>query len=210
MINNPHDLWTMAMNDNDIRTALKAELFRRYAKSSNTLILDELGIRHGTARIDLAVVNHRLHGYEIKSDNDSLRRLPEQIKVFNSVLDRVTLVVGYRHAYDALRMVPPWWGVRLATKDEQCGTVMLASARFPRNNPGVDLHAIVALLWREEALNILEEIGAAKGVRSKPRTDIYMRLVNVCSPDYLRSRIRQQLKSREGWRVGAQRMSNDD
>lgn len=198
------------MNDNDIRVALKAELARRYAKDNNTLLLDELGIRHGTARIDLIVVNHRLHGYEIKSDSDSLRRLPEQIRIFSSVLDRITLVVGYRHAYDALRMVPEWWGVRLAAEDERCGTVVLSSARFPRNNPRVDLNAMVALLWRDEALNILEEMGAAKGVRSKIRTDIYKRLVEVCKPDYLRARIRQQLKSREGWRSGTQRMSRGD
>ncbi len=198
------------MNDRDIRAVLKEELMRRYAKDNDTLLLDELGIRHGTARIDLVVVNHWLHGYEIKSNGDSLRRLPEQIRIFSSVMDRITLVVGYRHAYDALRMVPEWWGVRLAREGERSGNVVLTSARFPRNNPEVELNAIVALLWRDEALNILDEMGAAKGGRSKSRTDIYRRLVEVSKPEYLCARIRQQLKSREGWRSGAQRMSCGD
>lgn len=198
------------MKDRDIRAVLKTELLRRYAKNGNTLVLDELGIRNGSARIDLVVVNHQLHGYEIKSDSDSLRRLPEQIRIFSGVMDRITLVVGYRHAYDALRMVPEWWGVRLAREDDRSGKVVLTSARFPRNNPEVELNAVAALLWRGEALSILEGMGAAKGVRSKPRTDIYRRLVEVSQPEYLCARVRQQLRSREGWRSDARRMSCGD
>lgn len=195
------------MNDQDIRTVLKAELMRRHAKDDNTLVLDELGIRHGAARIDVVVVNHQLHGYEIKSDRDSLKRLPHQIKAYSSIMDRVTLVVGYRHAYEALRMVPEWWGVRLAETKKQSGTVVLSSARPARNNPKVDLDAAVALLWRGEALAILEEMGAAGGVRSKRRSEIYKRLVELSDSDFLRSRIRQQLKQRRCWRVGVQQRS---
>jgi len=198
------------MNDRDIRTVLKEELMRKYAKDNDTLVLDELGIRHGAARIDLVVVNHQLHGYEIKSDLDSLRRLPDQIKAYSSVMDRVTLVVGYRHAYDALRMVPEWWGVRLAEMKKQSGTVVLSDARSARDNPKVDLNAVTALLWRNEALGVLEEIGAASGVRSKRRSEIYRRLVDLSDPDFLRFKIRQQLKSRQGWRVVAQQMSCGD
>ena len=198
------------MNDRDIRVVLKKQLMLRYAKDGDTLVLDELGIRHGAARIDLVVVNHLLHGYEIKSDCDSLKRLPDQIKAYSSIMDRMTLVVGYRHAYDALRMVPEWWGVRLAETKKQTGTVVLSDARQDRDNPKVDLNAVAALLWRDEALKILEGMGEAKGVRSKTRTHIYTRLVEVIDPDYLRARVRQQLKSRAGWRADAQRMSCGD
>lgn len=41
------------MNDLDIRAILKEELMRRHVKDKDTLVLDELGVRHGTARIDL-------------------------------------------------------------------------------------------------------------------------------------------------------------
>ena len=200
----------LKMTDQDIRTVLKAELMRRYAKDNNTLVLDEVGIRHGAARIDLVVVNHQLHGYEIKSDRDSLKRLPDQIRAYSSIMDRVTLVVGYRHAYEALRMVPEWWGVRLAETNKQSGTVVLSGARPARNNPKVDLDAAVALLWRGEALAILEEMGAAGGVRSKRRSDIYERLVELSDPSFLRSRIRQQLKQRRCWRAGVPQRSCGD
>ena len=147
------------------------------------------------------VINHVIHGYEIKSDLDSLERLPEQIRIFSSIFDRVTLAVGYRHAYNALKMVPEWWGVKLAEKKEK-GAVVLTSARLPHNNPEVDLQAVVALLWRDEALDILEKMGAANGVQYKTKAEIHRRLVGACDPDYLRSMVRQQLKSRKEWRVG--------
>jgi len=198
------------MNDRDIRTVLKEELMRKYASDNDTLVLDELGIKHGAARIDLVVVNHQLHGYEIKSDLDNLSRLPDQIRAYNKVMDRVTLVVGYKHAYDALKIVPEWWGVRLAEKKKQNDIVVLSDARPSRNNPNIDLNAVTALLWRNEALAILEEMGSASGVRSKRRSEIYRRLVNLSDPDFLRFKIRQQLKSRRGWRVAAQRMSCGD
>lgn len=197
------------MNDLVIRKVLKQELMRRHKKNKDTLILDELVVGHGAVRIDLVVLNNRLHGYEIKSDLDSLRRLPGQIRAYNSVMDRVTLVVGYRHAYNALRIVPEWWGVKLAEIRKINGTVILSSARSPRRNPEIDLNAIVALLWREEALNILEEFGPAKEMRFKPRIKIYKRLVEICKPDYLHARIRQQMKCRKGWRVDAQQTSYD-
>lgn len=198
------------MNDRDIRIALKAEFMQRFTKDDDTFLLEELGIRHGLARIDLVIMNHQLHGYEIKSDLDSLKRLPSQIMAFSSVMDRMTLVVGYKHAYDALIIVPEWWGVRLAEKKRQNGTVVFSEARPARNNPKVDPYAVASLLWRNEALAILDEAGVANGVRSKRRRELYKRLVDLIDPDSLRFKIRQALRSRKEWQVVARQMSYGD
>jgi len=197
------------MNDLDIRKVLKSELLDKYGNDPETIILEELGLKHGRTRIDLVVINDRFYGYEIKSDRDSLKRLPEQINIYGSIMDRVTLVVGYRHAYNAFKMIPEWWGVRLAEKDEESGAVFLSDARLPTDNPRVDINAIVSLLWRDEALDILEEIGKSKGVRSKTRADIYSRLVQVIEPRHLCAMVRRQLKSRKDWLSGAQQTSYD-
>jgi len=198
------------MNDLDIRKVLKSELLDKHGNDPETMILEELGLKHGRTRIDLVVINDRLHGYEIKSDRDSLKRLTEQINIYSSIMDRVTLVVGYRHAYNALQMVPEWWGVRLAEKDEESGAVFLSDARLPTDNPSVDINAIASLLWRDEAIGILEEIGESKGIRSKTRTDVYGRLVQVIEPRHLCAIVRRQLKSRKDWRSGVQRKSYGD
>ena len=197
------------MNDYHIRSALMCELLSRHARDPNTLILEELGLKHGAARVDIAIVNHILHGFEIKSDRDTLRRLPEQIRVYNSVLDRVTLIVGYRHAYEAMQIVPEWWGVTLAEMGPY-GGVHFSDARAPHNNPGSDILAVAALLWRNEALEILEELQAADGVRSKPRAAIYKQLTKVAAPDLVRSKVYHQLRCRTAWRSDAQQASCGD
>ena len=195
------------MNDLDIRKVLKSELLDKHGNDSETIILEELGLKQGRARIDLVIINDRMHGYEIKSDRDTLKRLPEQVQIYSSIMDCVTLIVGYRHAYNALKMIPEWWGVRLAEQNNKSGTVVLSDARSPGNNPRVDIIAVVSLLWRNEALDILEKIGQANGVRSKTKTDIYHRLIEVVKHESLRAMVRQRLKSRKGWLFDAQQTS---
>ena len=92
------------MRDRDVRKALHHKVLKEHHGDTNTLVLDELGLRHGVARVDVAVVNGYLHGFEIKSDSDTLDRLPSQVTIYNAVLDRATLVVGEKHI--ALKGLP--------------------------------------------------------------------------------------------------------
>ena len=71
----------LSTTDHQIRTALRRHLLQQHIDNHDTLILDELGVRHGTARIDIVVINGVMHGYEIKSDRDTLNRLPEKIRL---------------------------------------------------------------------------------------------------------------------------------
>ena len=192
--------------DNLIRSALKCDLRAQFQDDPETIILDELGVRHGAARVDIVVVNGNLIGFELKSDRDDLRRLPKQAQIFSGILDRVTLVVGHRHADEAVQAVPCWWGVKLAEVGPD-GRVRFIDLREPSDNPSPDRLAIAKLLWREEALAFLEEIGAAGGLRSKPRATIYARLVELVELDSLRAFVRSQFRRRKDWRLGEQRTS---
>jgi hypothetical protein len=194
------------MRDGQIRAALKSELFAYYSGDADTIIIDELGLRHGASRIDLVVVNGNLHGFELKSDRDTLERLPSQAKIYNSVFDFVSLVVGNRHFAQAFELVPDWWGIKRAEVQAD-GRVYLSELRPPNSNPSADPLAIAKLLWREEALAFLEELGQAKGLYSKPRAAIYARLVAVAGVEQIRSRVRRQLKDRTDWRPAGRRMS---
>jgi F420-0:gamma-glutamyl ligase-like protein len=189
------------VRDSDLRAALLRRLDRRHSHDAKTLILQELGLRHGAARVDIAVVNGSLHGYELKSDSDSLVRLARQALVYGSVLDRVTLVVGRRHAEEAVGMVPAWWGVEVARVGPR-GGLLFSCVRRAKNNPSQDPVAVAKLLWREEALELLQQLGAAEGFGSKPRAAIYARLAEVADPDEIRSRVRDRLRNRTGWRSG--------
>ena len=196
------------MNDREVRHALKSRVLSRYVRDPQSLVLDELGLRHGAARVDLVVVNGLIHGFEIKAERDTLHRLPSQASIYSSVLDRVTLVASSRHIKPALGLVPDWWGViRIITGPR--GGIRFKSERRARYNPQPDALAIAKLLWREEALIFLEEVGAASGFRSKPRAKIYQRLAEVAHLDDLRAMVRRQLAHRTNWRSGATDTSSD-
>jgi len=192
-----------------LRDTILRSLTVQYLGCSDALVIEELGLRHGAARIDIAVVTGRLHGYELKSDYDTLARLPVQTPIYNSVLDLVTLVIGRYHLIEALSNIPEWWGLTLAEM-QLSGQVMLSEIRRPRTNPSVDLLAVTKLLWRNEALSILDEMGHARGARSKPRALIYAKLVQVAEPSWLKARVYSQLRCRTNWRSESQRVSYDD
>ena len=192
-------------NDKIIRTALRNILDENlggYCSESGhpAEIFEELGVRHGTARIDIAVINGVMHGYEIKSDRDTLERLPGQMNEFNAVFDKLTLVVGKRHLYDAINIVPDWWGIIVAKTDAN-HEIFFQTIREAEDNKDQVGVSIARLLWKEEALQILEEQNKAKGVRSKPREFIYQRLSNVLDVDTLKEKVRNALLvSRGAWR----------
>lgn len=187
------------MNELQLRAAVKRKILSRYLKEPNTAILEEFSLKHASARIDLVVVNSVLHGFELKSDCDTLERLPDQSRIYSSVFDRITLIVGYRHAYEALEIIPNWWGVKLAHVGQR-GAIHFSDARSSRKNPSIDPGAVARLLWREEALDLLDQIDEADGFRSKPSASICERLVEVACLDHLQSKVRQRLKERRACR----------
>ena len=96
------------MNDGDIRRTLEQRLRKRHAGEPGTLIRHEMGICAGRRRIDVAVIDREISGYEIKSDADSLTRLAGQARDYGLVLDRATLVTAPRHLEKAERTIPDW------------------------------------------------------------------------------------------------------
>lgn len=186
-------------NDSMIRAVLRKKLEKKHAKDKRVRIIDELGLHHGDARVDIAVVNGVMHGYEIKSDQDTLFRLPEQVQIYNSVFDKMTLVVGKSHLYEAIKMIPDWWGVVIAKADAN-GNVTFNTIRKEENNKEQDQVSVARLLWREEALRILEDINEARGFRSKPKDIIYTKLSTTLDQKTLNKKVRETIFFRTNWR----------
>jgi len=193
------------MNDALMRAATKQVLLLQHKGDAETVIVEELGIQHGLSRIDLAVVNGELHGFELKSDRDTLARLPEQTETYGRVLDRVTLVIGERHLRRAVEMVPEWWGIRVARVEAP--ELHFSDLKVAINNPSLDARCVAMLLWRDEALDLLEELGRARGMYSKCKAEIYSTLIEAVSLDHLRGRVRKCLRQRSNWRSAATRLS---
>ena len=189
------------MRDCDVRAALHAKVLAEHHGQPDTLVIDELALWYGTARVDVAVVNGRIHGFEIKSDRDTLERLDGQARIYNAVLDRVTLVVGTKHLPRALHESPEWWGVKVARQGPR-RAVHFEEIRAPRMNPAVDPVAVAALLWCEELEEMLAALNAVRGCRGKSRDILSRRAAEVLALTDLRAAVRARLKARGNWRAG--------
>ena len=58
--------------DGDVRRAVYARMLGSAMRSADTLVIDELGLDHGSCRIDIAVINGHIRGLEIKAEADTL------------------------------------------------------------------------------------------------------------------------------------------
>jgi hypothetical protein len=187
------------VRDLDVRRALRRQVLKRHEAEPDTLIIPELGLRHGVTRVDIAVVNGSMHGYEIKSDSDTLERLPGQVAVYSAVLDQATLVVAKRHVDKALEILPAWWGVKVAAEGPR-GGVALRQVKRGRSNPSVNPVAVAELLWRPEVTHILRALGYPEKTLRKSRTYLYRELAGAVALDTLRDFVRRALKERGSWR----------
>lgn len=190
------------MRDADIRRSLRQTLVQQFSGEPGTLIIDELGIGQGERRVDLAALNGQLHGYEIKGPRDSLARLAGQAEHYARVFDRMTLVVHPRHEADAIAQIPAWWGVTIVFR-AQDADVAFGDGRAPQDNPALEPREIARLLWREEALLVLERYDIDRGVRSKPKRHLYDRLAGALDLPVLRDEVLAALKNRTTWRADA-------
>ena len=79
------------VKDTNIRPALLKWLSIRHAFEPGALIVEEFGLCQGAARVDVAVVNGSLNGYEIKSESDTLNRLHRQQDIYNRIFDSLSM-----------------------------------------------------------------------------------------------------------------------
>ncbi|KAB2583809.1 hypothetical protein BS297_18715 [Rhodococcus erythropolis] len=183
------------MRDADMRVALHARLALKFVGDR---IRDEMGLCLGATRVDVAVVNGSLHGYEIKSDRDTLVRLPAQVELYNRVLDYSTIVCGEKYVERISEHVPDEWGIIEVAGDSVEPAVF--ERRPARRNSTVDPIAIAQLLWRDEAAAELVRRGE-RVLRRETRWDLWDRLACLPMPE-LQNVVRTQLKARPVWPTG--------
>ena len=186
--------------DCDIRLALEAKLVREHGDKPDTMIRHEVGICAGTRRIDMALINGELAGYEIKSDMDTLARLSGQAEAYGSVLDRAILVTTERHLEEALSLLPDWWGIHVASVEQE--TIHLRAFREPMLNEEHNAFSLAQLLWKDEALDELRQRGMGRGLSNRARHYVWAALTEAISLSDLRSIVRTRLKARPEWPGG--------
>ena len=186
-------------NEGAIRAALRTKCLRQHAGKVSVLVINELGLAHARSRIDLAVFNGSLHGYEIKSANDTLYRLPAQLEIYSSALQKLTLVVATRHIDATFGLVPDWCGLVEIIEGPR-GGIRFETRRLSRKNPNLDPFVFAHLLWRAEAQELLKVRGFTEAALNKSRKNLYRFIADTYSINELTDAIKSTMSIRKRWR----------
>lgn len=185
--------------DIEIRAALHEKKLCAYREAANTLVVNELGLSHAKVRIDIAVINGCVHGYEIKSSLDTLSRLPAQMAFYSQCLEKVTLVCAPHHIEGARTLVPQWCGIVEAKKGAR-GAISFRTVRRTGVNPEIDPVQLAHLLWRTEAATLLSRLDPSKKIQKQSRKDLYADLARLLTVSQLTTAIREFMQQRQTWR----------
>jgi hypothetical protein len=176
--------------DRDVRVHLHEYLRREVIKYPNTVVIDELTLQRKDGRIDVAVIDTQLRGYEIKSEADKLDRLARQTKIYSKVLDYLSVVVDDRHLNHAVKAVPDFWGVYVWMPGSGVGII-----REPKLNLDVQKSSLAQLLWRDGALALLKEHNAQKGMSTQPKWRLWGKVAEACPHEAIHAAVLHQLKT---------------
>lgn len=181
------------LTEHSIRTALLAWLQKRLSGSAR--LIEELGVEHGSSRIDVAVATSLLIGYEIKSDFDTLDRLARQMHAYQRVFDALTIVTTMAFVDEVEALLPDSWGVIVA-KSSPAQQVTLIRRRQAAPNTRRDAVSLAAMLWRDEAYTFLMEQCGPVVRANATRGEIYEALATGLPLDVIRNRVLDALKLR--------------
>lgn len=187
------------MRDYDIRRLLKSNCLFDSFSDDNLLVIDELDIASAGARIDVAVVNGKLHGYEIKGANDTLNRLSYQIEAYKKIFDYVTVVTEQNHYEKVKKIIPSWIGISLVHKSKN-GVIKIIQKKKPKFNPDKQSFFLAKLLWKEELVSILNclNIPHKKNERNWLLCEL---LANSLDVEEISLLVREKLKKRQNWKT---------
>lgn len=200
----------MKVYDRNIRSLLVDSFYNieEYV-NQDTIVVNEMDICSGLTRADVAVINGKLHGYEIKSKQDNLERLPQQVESYCQVFDTMTIVAFENHIDKIKEIIPSWWGIKSVSEKE--GQIRIKNVRKGRLNKTVDMQSVAMLLWREEMIELLTVYGnVTKGYMSKTRSQLSEMIIANVQPEIIADYVRATLKSRKDWKAERLQQPCDD
>lgn len=139
-----------------IKAALVDWLFDK-GMFNDAILVSEMVIANWSRRADLAIANGRLYAYEIKSDGDSLKRLPGQIDSFSAHFDKVTVVAASKFVSSILKDYPAHVGVLEAYSSGS--KIKFRQARAGRLVENRDIFRLSTFLTKAEIIKLLRQNG---------------------------------------------------
>ncbi len=146
----------------------EAQIKEQWAKDNPHIIwVSEIGISNHQNRVDILGFTKSFEtivGVEIKTQRDSLKRLPSQVRTMSELFDDCHLVVAPKHLEKAMQIVPTWWAVWVAEEN----TIKLFSPSAQRTF-WFDGSVLAEQLWVNELRELLVKNGqwAESNMRKK-------------------------------------------
>ena len=182
------------LKDKDIREPLFDFFDEKFGK---VRIIEEKQIAKSRADVML-VLEETLVGVEIKSDADTYTRLARQIKDYNKFFDYNYVVVGSSHSKHVDEHTPEYWGIRVATEDEQ--DINFQVLREPGINKRAQktykMKRKLSILWRPELARI-QEINNMPKYKQKSKDFVITKIMEKVPWELLHKQISEELFQRD-------------
>jgi hypothetical protein len=180
------------MTEAVVRHSLREEVLAAVSHSAEAVY--EFWVPRSNERADVAVIGSAaIDGFEIKTERDTLKRLPRQAEAYTRLFDRCHAVLALRHVDRAIEILPPWWGLLVIGTDD--GPTFIRVRNAGANN-GVDPETLVRLLWRAEVHAALCGLGAPPDPKAG-RFRMWEQLLSLLDLDGLKAVVRDALLHRD-------------
>lgn len=187
------------LKDKDIREPLFDFFDEKFGK---VRIIEEKQIAKSRADVML-VLEETLVGVEIKSDADTYTRLARQIKDYNKFFDYNYVVVGSSHSKHVDEHIPEYWGIIVATEDEQ--NINFQVLREPGINKRAQktykMKRKLSILWRPELARI-QEINNMPKYKQKSKDFVITKIMEKVPWELLHKQISEELFQRDYNTIG--------
>lgn len=188
------------MRDYIVRAAFHNSVLKSEHQDNDTLVMDELGLNNGRVRADIAVLNGKLVGYEIKADKDNLLRLASQVVAYSEIFEQAFIITGNKHFEKVLKLVPEWWGVYLVEPglDKMYEFFRFRPAEFNTQRNAI---SIARLLWKAELVSLFEVELECKVKHHWGKDRLNQLLAETVDTETLGKMVLKVLKNRSGWKT---------
>jgi hypothetical protein len=100
-----------------LKAAVIDRLYAGAHVDEDAVVISEMVVDNWSRRADVVLANGKLWGFEIKSEQDTLERLPGQIEVFTRAFEKLTIVTVARFEPQVRMMIPEGVGLWIEEPD---------------------------------------------------------------------------------------------
>lgn len=166
------------------------EVFLKKHKKNESVMLSEF--RVGTSKADCVILNGLSTCYEIKTELDNLKRLPEQLSSYVNLFDKVYVVAAKTHLEKIRLIIPASVGIIQLTEKNRLNEIKPALVIDSEINPKLMISSMRVAEYKYMAEKIT-------GIRiDLPNMDIYNFCLNVfekTESQTLRKYFRESIKN---------------